>query len=42
MEGHYDIGKKYRDQEFYKKLEKARSLMMKGYEDMIVEGVLPN
>ena len=35
--GRFEVGKRFREQEFLGKLEKAGSLRMKGYKDMIVE-----
>ena len=41
MEGHFEVGKKSREQDFRGNLEKAGQMRMKGYEDMVSErGVL--
>ena len=37
MEGHFEIGKKFRELEFGAKIDKAAGARMKGFEDMIIE-----
>ena len=37
MKFHYEVGRKFNEQEFGKKLEMAGSLRLKEYEDLVVE-----
>ena len=37
MEGHFEVGKKFRELEFGSKIEKAANSRMQGFEDMVIE-----
>ena len=37
IEGHFEVGKKFRELEFGGKIEKAANARMRGYENMVIE-----
>ena len=37
IEGHFEVGKKFRELEFGGKIEKAVNTRMRGYENMVIE-----